>query len=151
GAHNFYRGGDLRVYDAEAREAIAALAGRLDAGRAVAVWERALASAWQGAPVWVHGDVAAGNLLLRDGELAAVIDFGGLAVGDPACDLVGAWTMFDGAARLAFREEVGVDAGTWDRARGWALWKAVIVAAGVRGDAGDVARAWEVIEAVLEA
>ncbi len=149
GAHNFERGGRLAVYDAEARAGIGALAGRLDAGRALALWERALGSAWQGPGVWVHGDMAAGNMLLQDASLVAVIDFGGLAVGDPACDLVVAWTLFEGAARVAFEDATDMDAATWNRARGWALWKAVIVAAGLKADAADAALARRVIAALL--
>jgi aminoglycoside phosphotransferase (APT) family kinase protein len=76
--------------------------------------------------VWFHGDVALGNLLVRDGQLTAVIDFGTSGVGDPACDLVLAWTLLDGQSREAFRRTVGQDAGTWARARGWALWKSLI-------------------------
>ena len=78
--------------------------------------------------MWVHGDVAAGNLLQREGRLSAVIDFGGLAVGDPACDLAIAWTLFSGSgeSRRAFRDALSLDDRTWARARGWALWKALI-------------------------
>lgn len=83
-------------------------------------------SRWRSVPVWVHGDVAAGNLLIRDGRLTAVIDFGCLAVGDPACDLTVAWTIFEGRSREVFRRAVGHDIETWRRARGWALWKAAI-------------------------
>jgi aminoglycoside phosphotransferase (APT) family kinase protein len=82
---------------------------------------------WRDAPVWFHGDVAHGNLLVADGKLAAVIDFGTSGIGDPACDLVIAWTMFSGESREAFRRTVGQDHGTWARARGWALWKALLV------------------------
>jgi aminoglycoside phosphotransferase (APT) family kinase protein len=73
--------------------------------------------------VWFHGDVAVGNLLVRDGRLAAVIDFGTSGVGDPACDLVIAWNSLTAPERRAFHEAVGLDADTWRRARGWALWK----------------------------
>jgi len=132
GPHNFWRGGPLTVYDAETREAIAALGDEIDPGAATAVWETALAATWTGSPVWVHGDVAMGNLLVRDGRLAAVIDFGSSGVGDPACDTVIAWTLFTGESREAFRSTLGVDAGTWARGRGWALWKALITVAGSR-------------------
>ncbi len=134
GAHNFHRGGDLAVYDADARAAIEALRGEIDEVRALAVWEMARASRWSAAPVWVHGDVFAGNLLMADGRLAAVIDFGCLGAGDPACDLVIAWTLFEGEAREAFRLQTELDADCWARARGWALWKAVITLARSRGD-----------------
>jgi aminoglycoside phosphotransferase (APT) family kinase protein len=87
GAQNFHRGGDLAVYDGETRAALATSASAVDACGATDVWTAALAAPWQGQPVWVHGDIAAGNLLLRDGRLSAVIDWGSAAVGDPACDL----------------------------------------------------------------
>ena len=82
--------------------------------------------------MWFHGDVAVGNLLVRDGRLAAVIDFGTSGVGDPACDVVIAWTLFEGESREAFRAALGVDDATWARGRGWALWKALISLAGDR-------------------
>ncbi|SRR6266542_3626093 len=126
GQHNFYRGGDLSVYDDETRQALKILDGKIDGETARAVWESALKSRWQGSPVWVHGDVSAGNLLVKDGKLCAVIDFGNLAVGDPACDLTIAWTLFSGAARDVFRSSVPLDHATWTRGRGWALWKALI-------------------------
>jgi aminoglycoside phosphotransferase (APT) family kinase protein len=149
GAHSFFRGGRLAVYDAETRAAIAALAGRIDAQAAATVWERALAARWTGPPVWLHGDIAPGNLVLRDGRLAGVIDFGTAAVGDPACDLVLAWTFLAGEARAAFRAALPADPGGWARARGWALWKAVItLAAGTGTDAAGIVQA-RVIEAVL--
>lgn len=134
GEHNFFRGGPLRTYDGEVRRAITALAGGIDGAAATAVWERALASAWREPGVWVHGDVAAGNLLVVDGQLAAVIDFGSCAVGDPACDLTIAWTFLRGSARKGFCDSLRLDDDTWRRARGWALWKALITLCG--GGAG---------------
>jgi aminoglycoside phosphotransferase (APT) family kinase protein len=129
GPHSFWRGGPLATYDGETRAAIAALAGRIDALAATAMWEAALAARWGGPPVWFHGDIAPGNLIVRDGRLAAVIDFGCCGVGDPACDLVIAWTYLDSPARAAFRAALPLDDATWARARGWALWKALIVLA----------------------
>jgi aminoglycoside phosphotransferase (APT) family kinase protein len=106
------------------------LARWINAGRATEVWEAALAASWSGSPVWFHGDVAADNLLLDDrGRLCAVIDFGTCGVGNPACDLVIAWTLLEGDGRSAFRERMAADAAMWERARGWALWKALITAA----------------------
>lgn len=130
GAHSFYRGTPPAHYDEETRRALAALAGRIDSDRPAAVWQAALDAEWHGRPVWFHGDIASGNLLARDGKLAAVIDFGTSGVGDPACDLVIAWTMFSGPSRDAFRGAVGQDDAMWARARGWALWKALISLAG---------------------
>lgn len=129
GPHSFWRGGPLVTYDAETRAAIASLEGRIDAGAAAAMWEAALAATWDGPPVWFHGDIAPGNLIVRHGRLAAVIDFGCCGVGDPACDLVIAWTYLDAPARAAFREALALDEACWARARGWALWKALIVLA----------------------
>lgn len=130
GVHNFFRGGSLAVYDAQTRDAVAALHGEIDAEAALAVWEAALVSTWTQTPVWVHGDVAAGNLLVRDARLCAVIDFGSLGVGDPACDLAICWTFLDGQSRATFRAALPLDEATWARGRGWALWKALITIAG---------------------
>jgi aminoglycoside phosphotransferase (APT) family kinase protein len=132
GAHNFQRGGALSVYDEQARRAIETLADEIDAAHAADVWSTALATSWNRAPVWIHGDVAASNLLLKDGRLHAVIDFGCCAVGDPACDLVAAWTIFDANSLEIFRQGLQLDASTWQRARGWALWKALITLADER-------------------
>ncbi|OLF12722.1 acetyltransferase [Actinophytocola xinjiangensis] len=128
GAHCFHRGTPPAHYDDETRKALATLDGRIDTVRAETVWTTALTADWHGPPTWFHGDIAHGNLLVRDGHLAAVIDFGTSGVGDPACDLVIAWTMFHGPSRDAFRATVAQDEGTWARARGWALWKALITA-----------------------
>jgi aminoglycoside phosphotransferase (APT) family kinase protein len=126
GPHSFYRGASPAHYDDETRRSLAVLDGRIDTEGASAVWDAALTATWQGPPVWFHGDIASGNLLVRNGKLAAVIDFGTSGVGDPACDLVIAWTMFSGDSREAFRSTVGQDRAMWARARGWALWKALI-------------------------
>ena len=130
GAHNFFRGGPVETYDAETRDAIAEVANQIPAETATAVWEDALTATWRGKPVWVHGDVAASNLLVRNGRLGAVIDFGSSGIGDPACDVTIAWTLFSGESREAFRAALPVDAATWARGRGWALWKALITFAG---------------------
>jgi aminoglycoside phosphotransferase (APT) family kinase protein len=110
-----------------------------------------MAARWEGDPVWFHGDVATGNLLLRDGRLAAVIDFGTSGVGDPACDAVIAWTLLSGESRDRFRSALGVDPGTWSRGRGWALWKALISLVGnlEEGDATAEAGNRRVIDRVL--
>jgi aminoglycoside phosphotransferase (APT) family kinase protein len=151
GAHNFHRGGALAVYDAQAREAIAALDGGFDKALTLSIWEEALASEWTWGGVWVHGDIAPRNLLVADGRLSAVIDFGSMGVGDPACDLAIAWSFLDGEGRRAFRAALPLDPPTWARARGWALWKAAILASGVEpGPADDIARARGVLSAVLE-
>ncbi|WP_332642194.1 aminoglycoside phosphotransferase family protein [Aeromicrobium sp.] len=123
---NPHRGVPLAARDNVMRARLAS--GRLPDARALtAVWERSLAApVWTGAPVWVHGDLHPANLVLAaSGVLAAVIDFGDVCAGDPACDLATAWLTFDAAGRTAFRAELegmqGTNAATWDRARGWAL------------------------------
>lgn len=126
GRHSFFRGGPLATYDAQSREAIHLLESELDADTATEVWEAGLASTWERSPVWVHGDVAASNLLVAEGTLRAVIDFGCAAVGDPACDLVIAWTFFTGESKDVFRDGLRLDDATWARGRGWTLWKALI-------------------------
>lgn len=150
GMRNFWRGGPLVAYDAETREAIARLGTRIDGQAAQRVWNEALQSSWTAAPVWVHGDISPGNLLERDGKLAAVIDFGQVAVGDPACDLAIAWTWFGSDSRAAFRAAVALDAATWSRARGWALWKALIIAAGLtRSNAIEWSHPLQLVEDLL--
>ena len=124
GAHNFYRGGPLRTYDSEIQHALALTQDKSYAKKVTRLWEAALSSTWQGAPIWVHGDVAIGNLLVKDGHLAAIIDFGGMGIGDPACDLVIAWTFLKGQCRAVFQKALPFDEAMWIRARGWALWKA---------------------------
>lgn len=131
GAHNWYRGAPLAHYDGETRRALQMLGDAVDGRAVTAAWNTALSATWQRPPRWFHGDVAVGNLLVRGGRLAGVIDFGTSGVGDPACDLVIAWTLFDGESRAAFRAGLDLDDGTWARARGWALWKALIVRAGL--------------------
>ncbi len=149
GAHNFFRGGSLAVYDSETRRAIDALAPRVNARAVTDVWETALASRWTAGPVWVHGDVGVDNLLVEHGRLCGVIDFGQCGIGDPACDLVPAWTLFDAASRAAFRGAVQMDSATWARGRGWALWKALIVAAQhTTSTAWEAGRCWATIESV---
>lgn len=125
GIHNWFRGATLRTYDSTARSALAELDGHLDVGLAAAAWDHALAARWDGVDVWFHGDLAPGNLLLARGRLVAVIDFGTCGVGDPSCDLAIAWTLLDRAGRHSLREQLDIDASTWSRGRGWALWKSL--------------------------
>ncbi len=149
GSHNFYRGGRLSVYDAETWAALSTLGGVIDTASAAELWATALSSEWRRQPVWVHGDVASGNLLVRGGDLSAVIDFGSSAVGDPACDLVVPWTGFSGNSRAAFRAELPFEEDTWRRARGWALWKALITAADPDGDPWEIEKVRKVIGEVI--
>ncbi|MEL6404060.1 MAG: aminoglycoside phosphotransferase family protein [Chloroflexota bacterium] len=122
GKHNFGRGVPLAERDAATRKAIDSLADMLDTDILHKAWDEALsAPVYQDVPVWIHGDLQAGNLLTRDDTLVAIIDFGGAAIGDPACDLQVAWNLFDKDARLAFRDTMNVSDAMWARGRGWAL------------------------------
>ncbi|CAN7250993.1 aminoglycoside phosphotransferase family protein [Ensifer sp. ENS07] len=150
GDHNFHRGGPPAFYDAQTRQALTLLADNVDTTVAAEVWEAALAASFEGAPVWFHGDIAWGNLLVENGSLSGVIDFGTSGVGDPACDLAIAWTFFDGESREVFRDGMALDRGAWARGRGWTLWKALIVLADMTGaPASEKAKQRVVIDEVL--
>ncbi|MGW3359001.1 aminoglycoside phosphotransferase family protein [Streptomyces bungoensis] len=117
-----YRGCPLQERDEPTREAVAELGARVDAGAVTALWEEALrAPRHTGAPVWAHGDLSPGNVLVDGGRLRAVIDFGTAGVGDPAVDLIAAWNLLPAPARDTFRKAVGADDAEWARGRGWAL------------------------------
>ncbi|MFK0230529.1 aminoglycoside phosphotransferase family protein [Streptomyces sp. NPDC090303] len=112
----------LVARDSATRKAIAGADGVFDAAPMTELWDAAIgAPGWDGPPVWVHGDFHTGNLLTVDGRLSAVIDFGGLGIGDPACDLMIAFTLMSAESRAVFRAALGVDDATWLRGRGWAL------------------------------
>jgi aminoglycoside phosphotransferase (APT) family kinase protein len=125
---HWYRGEPLATMDAATRQnlercrALGDFAFDLDA--AERLWDQAVrlpGAKDRSAPRWYHGDLAAENLLVRDGRLAAVLDFGALSVGDPAVDLMVAWEVLDPPAREIFRKKLGVDDATWLRGRAWAL------------------------------
>ena len=156
GALHHVRSAPLAVRDGETRRGLAALADEIDVDAALATWEDALrAERWSRPAVWSHGDLLAGNLLARDGRLAAVIDFAGLGVGDPACDFMIAWELFSGASRTAFREAlrdgIRLDEATWARGRGHALSQAAIYIPYYRhANPAGVAAARHQLAAVLE-
>lgn len=113
---------DSPVVASRMRERILALDGFFDVDAVFAVWQAGLdAPAWHGDPVWIHGDPVPANMLARHGRLAAVIDFGTLAVGDPACDLIAAWGFLPAEARGSLRKLLAVDDATWARGRVWGL------------------------------
>jgi aminoglycoside phosphotransferase (APT) family kinase protein len=121
------RGAPLAELDEQLRRSIAQLGDRIDGDAALFSWEESLnAPDWDGEEVWVHGDLLPGNLLVVAGRLSAVIDFGCLNVGDPACDLLPAWNVFTGDSRARYRAELQVDDASWLRGRGWALCQAVV-------------------------
>jgi aminoglycoside phosphotransferase (APT) family kinase protein len=116
------RGVTLAMRDAPTRGAIEALHGIVDTDAARAAWEASLhAPAWDAPPVWTHGDLLPTNLLIEQGRVSAVIDFGCMGIGDPACDLLGAWSFLSAEIRDDFRAALMVDDATWARGRGWAL------------------------------
>jgi aminoglycoside phosphotransferase (APT) family kinase protein len=121
------RGAPLEGQDESARSALVALEGMIDTDAATAAWDEALATPeWSGSPVWIHGDLLPGNLLLEGGRLTGVIDWSLLGIGDPACDMMIAWGLLPAEARDVFRAQLDVDDATWMRGRGWALSIALI-------------------------
>ena len=155
GQHNWWRGAPFEVYAEEASAALDKLSdlGELSVAEtkaAAAILDEAVASTWPGPPVWLHGDVSYGNLLVDEGRLAAVIDFGCSGIGDPACDLVLAWTLLPPSARSAYTDALELDHDTWARGRGWCLWKALITVVGSREtDPAAAQEARRVIHEVL--
>lgn len=126
GPDNFGRGLPLITRDEMVLRSLGEMRGMLDEARVLEHWHICLAAeAWKGPPVWVHGDLREDNLLARDGKISAVIDFGGLGLGDPAVDMLIAWSLFDPPARKLFREAAEVDEAAWLRGQGWAISVAV--------------------------
>jgi len=121
------RGGPLSDGDTAARHAIDVLGDRIDGPAALRSWDESVeVPGWDDEPAWIHGDLLPGNLLVTGGRLSAVIDWGSLNVGDPACDLQPAWNVFTGTSRERYRAELAVDDASWLRGRGWALYQAVL-------------------------
>ena len=127
GSGNNLRGGLLAARDGHTRKAISNLTNEIDTRCAIAIWQAALAApSSESRNTWIHSDLKEGNLLLREGRLSAVIDFGMLAVGDPAVDVTPAWSCFEGPARSAFLAALNPDAACLARAKGWTLSIAAI-------------------------
>lgn len=141
----------LAELDAETRAALGSAGDLLDAGAAMAAWDRAVGGpAWTGRPVWIHGDLLRPNLLVRAGRLAAVLDFGGAGGGDPATDLLAGWSVFGPAGRAALRRALDADDPTWTRARGIALHQAALLVPAYReSNPGLTALALRTIEQVV--
>lgn len=150
-----HRGGPMGLLDSSTREAIERLRKipeeQVDCDAATAVWESAVRATDRGERVWLHADLMPGNLLVDGGRLSAVLDFGCIGVGDPACDLFPAWNLLTGEASEAFREALGVDDATWERGRGRTLSQALIALPHYRGTNPAMAdNARHVIRTVLE-
>lgn len=117
----------LRQLDTRTRAAIEAGRMLIDSVGALAAWDDAVQSpAWDGAAVWIHADLLRPNILVSSGCISAILDFGSAGVGDPAADVIAAWTVFGPAGREHYRAVLNVDDETWRRARGFALHQAVI-------------------------
>ena len=147
-----HRGGPLALADPSTRRRADELRGDADVDALLAVWDAGRdAPAWDGRPVWVHGDLSDGNLLVRDGRLSGAIDWGGLAVGDPAVELMVAWHLFDDESRAVYRDALGfVDEAMWARGRAWAVSAALQALPYYRDTNPDiVARSWRTVDAVL--
>jgi aminoglycoside phosphotransferase (APT) family kinase protein len=127
GKHNAFRGTALVNLDKITRDAIDALGELFDKACLLKIWEKAMGvQPWAGPPVWIHGDIHAANIILKNGNIAGIIDFGLMGVGDPACDLAPVWSFLPTHARDRFREAVDVDESTWQRGKGWGLYIGVI-------------------------
>jgi len=145
------RGSPLAKLDDQVRHSIQQLDDMIDGQAAESLWEESIDSVpWTGDEVWVHGDLLPGNLLVVEGRISAVIDFGGLDVGDPACDLQPAWNVFTGTSRRRFRTELEADDDAWQRGRGWVIYQTVSALAYYRDtNPGIVRQAWHALDEVL--
>lgn len=149
GPHNFVRGGPLATYGGDVDRALAKLASLVDESAVRALWSAALDTEWTRPPVWLHGDFYPKNLLVRDGRLCAVIDFGLTGVGDPACDMAIAWTLFDAEHRELFRSRLALDDATWLRGMGWVMWKELITCEECVEEGKDTERSLGIIADLL--
>ena len=121
------RGLPLYFEDAAVRQSMALLPAEFQPEILEQIWTKAVAAPlWNGKPVWSHGDLHGANLLGQNGKLSAVIDFGGLGVGDPVFDYASAWQVLDVSSRAIFREALQLDEVTWLRACGKALRSAAL-------------------------
>ena len=144
------RGTSLSFRDERVRHAIASTHGMLDTAALTTAWETALdVPEWESEPRWLHGDVLGGNVLTAGGRLRAIIDWGSAAVGDPACDLMAAWSLFSGESRTRFQNAMAADDATWARARGWAINRVVNVWQYANSNPRFVTDARDTIENVL--
>ena len=123
------RGVPLKEIDVETRKALAELEGEIDIQSVTHLWNHlSNLPSWIKESVWVHGDFLPGNILVQNNRLSAVIDFSDVGIGDPACDLIVAWSLFKPHSRRIFKEHLeSLDNDTWERGRGWALSIALIM------------------------
>lgn len=122
------RGGILRMRDQYVWSSLDALKHRPDHEQLCNLWnELTKTPPWDETPCWIHGDLLPGNILLQGDHIAAIIDFGLAGIGDPACDLLPAWSLLDKPSRSIFRERLKTDKDSWNRGKGWALSQAIII------------------------
>jgi len=126
GAHNFFRGAEPSIYGEEVQECIRALELKFPDIALQDLWDHLTGIPCEKSPRWLHGDLNPANLLHRNGSLCAVLDFGGMAVGDPACDYSLAWTSFSRRTRKKFFRELSLDEGDVLRSAAWAFWKLLL-------------------------
>ena len=124
GKHNGWGGGELNLFDKDTKNQIGKLRNIINKTKSLDLWEQAKSSKWNKKPVWIHGDFYLGNFLIKNNKLTAVIDFGGMAKGDPAKDLGIAWTFLRNESKEIFKNKIQYNLDTWIRAKGWVLWKA---------------------------
>jgi aminoglycoside phosphotransferase (APT) family kinase protein len=152
---NPWRGVPVAARTEALRQHLRQLGALVDASAALGLWDRVLsARAWAGPRLWIHGDLHPGNLLVSQGRLSAVIDFGDLTAGDPATDLSAAWIALPRSARAAFRASARgpfnrIDDDTWVRARGWALALGLAYMARSKDDAAMGVLGRTTVEAAL--
>lgn len=120
---------NTKIVDEETRNAISRLKEEIDTQAVTALWNQLVnIPAWHKNPVWIHGDFLPGNILVEHDRLSAVLDFTDVGIGDPACDFIIAWSLFNTHSRKIFRENLeNIDHDTWERGRGWALSIALIM------------------------
>lgn len=151
GKENFYRGASPIIYQKEFKQALLRISNSFNKTKLLKIWEEACESIWEGNGVWIHGDISPDNLLVNNGKLCAVIDFGLMAIGDPSCDLVISWNFFEEKERLIFQNCLSFDKYCWQRAKAWALWKAVITLAGISSvDNTDSKRAEKIVYEIIK-
>ena len=123
------RGVSLKNMDQQTRKEIVKLGDEFDTVKLTRLWQSLCdLPEWQHTPVWVHGDVLPGNILIEHKKLSAVIDFSDVGIGDPACDTIIAWALFNKKSRIVFKEQLeNIDENTWLRGKGWALSLAAIM------------------------
>nr|WP_255769364.1 aminoglycoside phosphotransferase family protein [Maritalea mediterranea] len=151
GEHSFHRGCHPNIYEDRVIKSLNILNDQVDANACWQIWQITTQSQWLEAPVWIHGDIAVGNILMSKDQITALIDFGTCGVGDPACDYAIAWTYFNADERPHFKETLHIDEDTWHRAKAWALWKALVTLAGLSSPDENGVQAKALAEVLNEA